>query len=152
MKQEYKEAFAEVYEIIKLMPSELTSKIPDEFIKMLEEEKDNTYFPQIKEPIENEKLKDETIVILGLIYRDFLCSREERRNLQEKDAKELKEFQEELDKKMREKYNPNDIFKKNKIDDEKIQNISKTDNVTIYKKEKWYKKILNMIKRIFNKR
>ena len=92
MKQEYKEAFTEVYEIIKLMPSELTSKIPDEFIKMLEEEKDNTYFPQIKEPIENEKLKDETIVILGLIYRDFLCSREERRNLQEKDAKELKEF------------------------------------------------------------
>ena len=53
---------------------------------------------------------------------------------------------------MREKYNPNDIFKKNKIDDEKVQNISKTDNVTIYKKEKWYKKILNMIKRIFNKR
>ena len=78
MKQEYREAFTEVYEIIKLMPSELSNKIPDEFIKMLEEERDNTYFPKIREPIENEILKDETIVLLDLIYRDFLCSEGEK--------------------------------------------------------------------------
>lgn len=152
MKKEYKEAFTEVYEIIKLMPSELSNKIPNEFIKMLEEEKDSTYFPKIKEPIENEILKDETIVILGLIYRDFLCSKEERKKLQEKDARELKEFEQELDKKMREKYKPDDLFRKDKTELKNDLDFTNKDNVTVYKKEKWYKKILNIIRRIFNKK
>ena len=82
------EAFAEVNEIIKLMPLELVKKIPSKFREMIVEEKDNNYIPDIKEPIEKCKLKNETIIILGLIYRDFLCSPDERKKLQEKDARE----------------------------------------------------------------
>ena len=152
MKQEYKEAFTEVYEIIKLMPTELSDKIPNEFIKIIEEEKDSTYYPKIKEPIENEKLKDETVVILGLIYRDFLCSEEERKFLLEKEERELKEFEQELDKKMREKYNPDDLFKNNKKKIKGDLNSNSKDNVIIYKKEKWYKKIIDIIKKFFKKK
>lgn len=151
MKQEYREAFTEVYEIIKLMPTELSDKIPNEFIKMLEEEKDSTYYPNFKEPIENEKLKDETVVILGLIYREFLCSEEEKEDFKKREANELRKFEQELNEKMREKYNPDDLFKRNKSKIKKDIDINDKDNVTIYKKEKWYEKIINIIKKFFGK-
>ena len=106
------EAFAEVNEIIKLMPIQLQNKLPKKFCEMIEEEMDKTYFTDIKEPLENCKLKDETIVILGLMYRDFLCDPQKRKELQEKDEKEIQEMQQLLEKEMHEKYNPDDIFKK----------------------------------------
>ena len=57
MKQEYKEAFTEVNEIIKMMPIELVNKIPSKFREMIVEEKYKNYIPDIKEPIEKCKLK-----------------------------------------------------------------------------------------------
>ncbi len=84
MKKEYMEVFSEIYEIFKLMPQELLNKIPQKFCEIIKEERDKEYIPNIKEPIENQKLKDETIILLGLIYRDFLCSTDERKKLQEK--------------------------------------------------------------------
>jgi len=116
LKQEYKEAFTEVNEIIKMMPIELVNKIPSKFREMIVEEKYKNYIPDIKEPIEKCKLKNETIIILGLIYRDFLCSPDERKKLQEKDARELQEVEKAIEEEIREKYNPDDIFKnRNKI-------------------------------------
>ena len=142
MKQEYKQAFTEVNEIIKLMPIELVNKIPNKFRVMIEDERDNEYYPQITEPIEKCKLKNETIVILGLIYRDFLCSPEEKTRLQSKDARELQE----LEKEIRKQYNPDDIFKKNKVE-EKIQPIQ---TAMIEYKEPFMKKILNIILKFFH--
>ena len=140
------EAFTEVNEIIKLMPDELVNKIPSKFREMINEEKDKQYKPDIKEPLEKCKLKNETIIILGLIYRDFLCSREKRKELQEKDAKELQEAQQEIENEIREKYNPDDIFKKkNKVEHENTEETA----ATVFQKEKWYQKIFNIIKGIF---
>lgn len=150
MKQEYKEAFTEVNEIIKMMPDELVNKIPSKFREMLEDERDKEYNPNIQEPLEKCKLKNETIIILGLIYRDFLCSPDEKRRLQEKDARELQEVQKALEEEIREKYNPDDIFKnRNRIVPEEIQK-SEEIRMTIVQKEKWYKKIFNLIKNLFH--
>ena len=80
MKQEYKEAFTEINIIIKMMPDELAKKIPGKFKEMIENERDTNYMPNIQEPLEKQRLKNETIVILGLIYRDFLCSPEEKKS------------------------------------------------------------------------
>ena len=121
MKQEYRKAFTEVNAIIQLMPEELVDKIPSKFRVMLEEEEDKDYYPNIKEPLEEQKLKEETIIILGLIYRDFLCSPEERKELQEKDAKELQEVKMAMEQEMREKYNPDDIFKNRRKDNPEEQ-------------------------------
>ena len=79
MKKEYRQAFTEVNDIIKIMPDELVNKIPNKFRNMIEEERDKEYTPNIQEPLENYILKNETIIMLGLIYRDFLCPPEERR-------------------------------------------------------------------------
>ncbi len=146
------EAFAEVNEIIKLMPLELVKKIPSKFREMIVEEKDNNYIPDIKEPIEKCKLKNETIIILGLIYRDFLCSPDERKKLQEKDARELQEVEKAIEEEIREKYNPDDIFKKrNKIVLQEEQPSEET-RMTIVQEEKWYQKIFNLIKGLFRKK
>ncbi len=146
MKQEYKEAFTEVNEIIKMMPDELANKIPNKFKEMIENERDKKYNPNIQEPLEKQRLKNETIIILGLIYRDFLCSPDEKRKLQEKDARELQEVQNVIEQEIREKYNPDDIFKTKK------QNIIEEDtDMIIVKEEKWYKKIFSFIKKLFNK-
>ena len=107
----YSIAFEEVYEIFKLMTRELLNKIPIEFQKIIEEERDKNYFANIQEPIENCKLTNETIILLGLIYRDFLCMPEERKKLQENEARELNEIQAEIENKLKEKYNPNEAIR-----------------------------------------
>lgn len=150
MKLEYREAFEEIYEIFRLMPKELLNKIPTKFYEMIEEERDTNYFPNIQEPLEKQKLKNETIIILGLIYRDFLCSLDEKKRLQEKDAKELQEVEKAIEEEIREKYNPDNIFKNtNKNIQEKIQQSEET-RMTVVQEEKWYKKIFNLIKNLFH--
>ncbi len=152
MKQEYKIAFSEVDEIIKIMPDELVRKIPKEFRALVAEEKDESFVPNIHEPLEKNKLKNETIIILGLIYRDFLCSKEERRILQKKDAEELQRVQNELNKELKEEYSMDNLFNKNVTkENNEEKNINNTDEVAIvkYKEEKWYRKLYNIIKRVF---
>lgn len=150
MKPEYREAFEEIYEIFNLMPKELLNKIPTKFYEMIEEERDINYSPNIQEPLEKQKLKNETIIILGLIYRDFLCSPDEKKRLQEKDAKELQEDEKTLEEEIREKYNPDDIFKnRNRIIPEETQTSEET-RMTVVQEEKWYKKIFNLIKNLFH--
>ena len=152
MKQEYKEAFTEVNEIIKMMPDELVNKIPSKFREMLEDERDKEYNPNIQEPLENQKLKNETIIILGLIYRDFLCSPNEKRKLQEKDARELQEVQKAIEQEIREKYNPDDIFKNKKRNViEETKHTEEKASMIVVQEEKWYKKIFNIIKKLFKK-
>lgn len=144
------EAFTEVNEIIKMMPEELVNKIPNKFREMIEEERDKGYAPNIQEPLEKCKLKNETIIILGLIYRDFLCSPEERKRLQEKDAKELAEVQKAIEKENREKYNPDDIFKnRRQSNTNQTQQSQENNSMIVVKEEKWYQKIFNIIKGIF---
>lgn len=149
MKPEYREAFEEIYEIFGLMPMELLNKIPTRFYEMIEEERDSNYSPNIQEPLEKQKLKNETVIILGLIYRDFLCSPDEKKRLQEKDAKELQEAEKELEEQIREKYNPDDIFKnRNRVVPQEEQPSEET-RMTIVQEEKWYQKIFNLIKGLF---
>lgn len=152
MKQEYKEAFTEVNEIIKMMPDELVNKIPSKFREMLEDERDKEYKPNIQEPLEKCKLKNETIIILGLIYRDFLCSQDEKRRLQEKDARELQEVQKVIEDEVRQKYNPDYIFKRKKQNIvEDAQTNEENTSIIVVQEDRWYKKIFNIIKNLFKK-
>ena len=150
MKPEYREAFEEIYEIFGLMPMELLNKIPTKFYEMIEEERDRNYFPNIQEPLEKQKLKNETIIILGLIYRDFLCSPEEKKILQEKSAKELKEVEKALEEN-RKKYNPDEIFKNSNRDVLQEEQPSLERGMIVVREEKWYQKIFNLIKGLFHR-
>lgn len=146
MERAYEEAFAEVEKVLKLMPIDLVSKIPVQFRKIISENKATNYNVIIKEPLEEQKLKKETTIILGLIYRDFLASPEEREKLQLKDAEELKK----IEQKMQKQYDVENIFekkKRNKItENEQIPN-----ELIVYKQQNFLSKFFSMIKCIFRK-
>lgn len=146
MERAYEEAFAEVDEILKLMPIDLLSKIPAQFREIISKNKAKDYKIEIQDPLEEEKLKEETVVILGLIYRDFLASPEEKEELQLKDAEELKRIEEEMKK----QYDMENIFQKRKSEKE-LQNENVTTELTVYKEPGFLQKLFNLIRGIFNK-
>ena len=146
MERAYEEAFTEVEEVIKLMPIDLVSKIPAQFRQTISENKATNYKVVIKEPLEEQKLKKETIAILGLIYRDFLASPEEREQLQMKDAEELNK----IEQRMREQYDIENIFEK-KMRTKRLENDQDSKDLTLYKEPNFLSKLFNIIKGIFKK-
>lgn len=146
MNRKYEEAFAEVDEVLQLMPIDLSTKIPVQFKKIISENKAQDYKPNFKEPIEEEQLKYETKIILGLIYRDFLVSPEERKELKARDAEALRKAEEEL----QQQYDMENIFEKRKSS-KIIQNEDFSTDLTLYEEPGFFKKILNLIKGIFTK-
>lgn len=144
MKQAYEEAFAEVDDILKLMPVQLLNKIPINFRNMISEKKSVDYKPNITEPFEEQELMEETIIILGLIYRDCLCNKEERKKLKAQDAEKAKKVEEEL----RKRYNLDNLFNIKK--EENIKQESKLGLIVV-SEDSWYKKLLNLIKNVFKR-
>ena len=145
MKEIYMDAFSEVNAILNIMPSNLYNKIPLKFRKMISEYKNNSYNPRIEEPVEDYELKDETKIILSLIYRDFLCSDEEKERLKARDAQKLQEEEEQL----REKYNPDNIFNNRKT--ENVEIVTEPVAMVEYK-ESFFTRIINKIKNIFRRK
>ena len=144
MKEIYKDAFAEVNEILKLMPKSMVEKIPNGFQQIIQDEKSSTYIPNIKEPLEECSLLEETTIILALIYRDFLCDKDEKERLKLRDAQQIKEEDE-----LYEKYNPDNLFK-NRTPNKSIQ-VEENVSLVKYEEDKWYKKIWNKILHLFKK-
>ncbi len=150
MRREYEEAFAEVDEILKLMPVEISSKIPTQFKQIISKNRAKDYRVQIREPLEldEKNFKTETIVILGLIYRDFLADPEEKEELQLKDIEELKRIEQEV----KEQYDINEVFKKKKNKKENKVEEEYETSMTIYKEPNFMKKFFNLIKGIFKRK
>ena len=113
-------------------------------IIFLEKNQDKEYKVNIdyNKSINEQMLMKETRALLAIIYRDYLCSSEKRKELIYKDKEEFNRMEEEK----REKYNPNNIFKKHEIENEK----SEDKGIIIYK-ESIFQKIINKIKSIFVK-
>ena len=144
MKREYEEAFAEVDEMLKIMPADLLRKIPTQFKEMISLKKAKDYNIKIQEPLEQQHLKQETIAILGLIYRDFLSSPEERERLQFEDNKKMVQIEQE----MQQQYDITSVLKSRR--NNKIEEEYSTD-LTIYKEPGFIRKFFNLIKGLFKK-
>lgn len=141
MDEKYKKSFSEVYEILNLMPDTIINKIPEKMRNIIENERDKNYKVIISEPLNKDDFQYETIVFLGMLYRDFLCDDNEKKSLQQNEIKLENQYNEEL----RKKYNTDDLFKHRK----KV-NIEVSESLPIKAEEKnWYKKIFNLVKGIF---
>ena len=150
MDRNYQEAFVEVEEILKIMPVELSKKIPMKFRKIIIENQSPDYKVIIQEPLEQQKLKKETLVILGLIYRDFLCDEQERNELKLQDAQEL----EKIEKELQQKYDIQNVFDARK-ENRKKQEVSEDDystSLTLYEEPTFLKRLFKIIKGIFKKK
>lgn len=142
-----KKAVSEVIDILKHSEIEVTQKIPKKFIEFLTKNSDHDYIPNIDYSEENweNSIEEDAKVLIALIYRDYIMSEEEKEKVKEEAEKQEQEI--------REKYNPDNLFKKNlKIENEKSQDDTEQEvqkSLLIIKEEKWYERIINKIKEIF---
>ena len=145
-----KQVYSEIYDIIKHMDINIRAKIPLQFIKIIQANKDDNYKVNIDytKNINNQKLLKETRAILSLIYRDYICTPEERKILIEVDKEKIKKERELLV----EKHNPDNIFKTNKnIQNQKKKTILQENAIIEYKENNFFKKIFDKVRHFFNK-
>lgn len=145
MHKTYKIALTEVFEILEYLPKDIKSKIPKKLMEFIEKEKDDSYIVDIKQPLNIEDYSNEAIVLLGMIYTDFLCSQEEKNELIQKSIELNKKFQQES----LEKYNPDNIFKAKKDKIDTIDDHNMQTNLALVKvNENWFTKIKKIFARI----
>ncbi len=141
MEENYTKAFREVYMILNKCSKEEINKIPNSFLEFIEKNMDIEYKPQIKFNENFEKsVLEETLLILALIYRDYLISKEERQILLQDEKRQLDE--------LKESYNVENLFKKKEQESEE-HDINIEKQLAVIKEEKWYKTILNKILNFF---
>lgn len=139
----YPKAFKEIREIIKFFPKSEYRKIPKSFINFIEENMDSNYDYIVEhiDDFQNQEMLDETKIILSIIYRDFIASSEVKKQIYKTENFEL--LQEE--KRIREKYNPDNIFKNKTTKFEPVEN----SVAMVESKESILKKFKNWLKRTF---
>ena len=139
----YKNAYTEVYEIIKQLDEEEYNKIPSEVIKAIEENRNTEYEFDLDEDIElkDQELLPETKAILFNIFRDYLSTPEQKEKIIKMQAEErLKNEQ-----KKAKQYN-SDLF----ANKQKVQSVEREHIELIEYKENIFKRIFNKIRQFFH--
>lgn len=106
--------YKEVWEILKFLPQKYIDKVPSEILNKIENQMDNNYDFN---PENDEEWLEETKAIIVMLFQDYWANQEQLEALNDIYKKRINAEEE----KKREKYNPNEIFKKdNKILSEEI--------------------------------
>ena len=143
-----RQAYSEVDEFLGLVTEEEKNQIPKKLRDFFKEEMDINYHKNIDPniPIKEQNLKEETLAIIALLMLQYWYKDESKKQklLEVLDENERK-YQEEL----REKYNPDNIFKNKNVTSGEIKNDSNDDisvNMQIVEyKEPIFKRIVNKI-------
>lgn len=140
-------AYKEIYEILKIFPKELVGRIPKYKLDYIKQNMDESYEYNItKETFDGKTMLDETAAILAILFRDYWATEKQKNKIinyhntqREKIVNEIKE-----------KYDPENVFKQRRIEQEKID--EKKENLSVVEyKENILKKLLNKIKLIFKR-
>ena len=144
-------AYKEINEILKYIPKEYVERIPSKLLEVIEENMDEKYEYKVVhiKDFENQEMLNETRALLAVIYRDYFASAEER----EKIIKEEREFLEKERKNNNSKNHSNEkainfAGASNKEQAKIVEKSVETTQLTKYEEKKWYRKIIEFIKRI----
>ncbi len=143
------EIYSEVYSILNLLGESYIKKLPISLFNMIKEEKRQDYNPKYdsKIDLEQQNIKRETLSMIALFHLNYWCNSDEEKN----ELKTLfKTNEEKHQAEIREKYNPDNLFKKHK---EKIitENIIENEVAMVEYKESIFKRFINKIKSIFHR-
>lgn len=137
--------YSELHSILSVINENDVKKIPKKCLDLIKNKKDNSYNPKydLKIPLKEQNINQGTIDLLALLYLNYWCdSNEEKEELMKLfNANELKQ-QEEL----REKYNPDNIFKKT---NEVEINTKKEVALIEYKEKSLIQRIIEKILKYF---
>ena len=145
------EVATEVIEVLYNSDSSIICKIPYRIIEVLQEKTQECNKKiSFKENVElkDQDISEEGKAILSILYRDYICSEEEKIEVN----KIFENNQKQYDEIQREKYNPDKIFQKQ---DNKISvdiNAEEEEKALIEtQKNKWYIVLFEKIKSIFKR-
>lgn len=146
----YAKAYTEVLEIIRHFPKEEYFKIPTEeiefFQKNMDKEYDFTIDPEID--LSKQNISPEANAVIVNLFRDYFTTEEQKIKIEE--ILDLNQKKEEQEK--REKYNPDDIFKKiNKNENINTERPENTTNTALVEyKESFFTRFKNFIFKILH--
>lgn len=149
MEDNYSKAYKEVIEVLNFVPKESVHKIPQTMINTFKAKMDKNYDfkVDINKSFEEQELLEETKAIFANIFRDYWATPYQKEIIEAKEKYDRQKLEEE-------KYNPDDLFKKKNVEsatDSIEKDTIENSNLPIeVKKEKFYEKIINFFKRIFN--
>ena len=143
-------AYSEVDKILSFMEIRYVEKVPKKMREMFKNEKLQDYEPNIDKniPLEEQRLERKTLAIFAMLNLNYWCENEEEK---EELIRAYSNNDKKRNEELREKYNPDNIFK-NKNKEREVEQI--TEEITAiaeYKKENFIKKLLNKIKRLFTR-
>lgn len=143
-------AYSEVDKILSFMEIRYVEKVPKKMREMFKNEKLQDYEPNIDKniPLEEQQLERKTLAILAMLNLNYWCENEEEK---EELIRAYSNNDKKRNEELREKYNPDNIFK-NKNKEREVEQI--TEEITAiaeYKKENFIKKLLNKVKRLFTR-
>ena len=144
-----RQAYSEIDEFLELLNEEKRNKIPRKLRQFFKEEKDYEYRKGIRLdiPIKEQNLKKETLSIIALLNLQYWCQDEREKDRLKRIYKENELAYEEM---LKEKFNPDNIFKKRNQENEIEQNIIQSDVALVEYKESIFKRLINKLKSIFH--
>ena len=144
MTRAYSEAAVEVLDILDHTAEEKVKLIPQKFINYLKENASRDYTAKLdySKPINEMNIKIETKGILGTICRNWWWNEEEKQEYARLVREEEIKHQEEL----REKYNPDNIFKNKNINE---INEQENERSIVEYKENIFTRFISFIKKMF---
>lgn len=140
-----KEIYSQVYGILEMLGNDYITKLPSSLYTMINDERLKEYNPHydLSMALEQQDIKKEALSMIALFHFNYWCSsQEEKDKLQNLFKNNEEKYQAEL----REKYNPDNLFKnKQKEVEEKNEDTSMVEY-----KENIFKRIISKIKDIFH--
>ena len=147
MNVQTQEIYSEVYSILNLLGEGYIKKLPVSLFNMINEEKRQDYNPiyDSKIKLEEQNIKKETLSMIALFHLNYWCNSDEEKN----ELKTLfKTNEEKHQAEIREKYNPDNVFKRRSTQQKEY---TVTNEVAMVEyKEPLFKRFINKIKRIFH--
>lgn len=145
--KEYAMAYTEVIEILKYVPNEDIQKIPEEKLEFYKNNMDNEYNYKldVTKEFNYQEMSSITKAILANIFRDYWATPYQKERIKAKEKLDLEKLEEEK----RKIYNPNNIFKDSK--EEQQEDVENTSFPVEIKKEVFLKKLISYIKGLFKK-
>ena len=150
MENNLTKAYAEVLLILSYMEQKYADMIPKKLLELFNEEKDKNYQPNINPKISlaEQNLQRKTLALLAMLNLNYWCKDE---NEKQEMLKMYSENDKKIEAEMRERYNPDNLFRKKEEPSENDENKQENTELIKYKKQNIFKKILNRIMKFFKK-
>ena len=140
VKKEYANAYSEVLEILKYIPTEDYKKIPENKIELYKKNANIEYHFDYNpnKTLEEQNVSKIAKGIIAILFRDYWATEIQKEKILSKQNYDRNV----LEEAKKEKYSIDNIFKSK-------EKVEKDNQLPVMNEEKWYKRILNYFRSIF---